>query len=125
MKILTIALFIFGLSVGQGCFLSAETKFAQNKKVKLGETFILNPDETAETEDGKLKVRLKGVGRTISESGETEYAEFQVWLNKQEQNITISERGNSRKTVGNFVIELINAESFGKTNCELKISHKN
>lgn len=97
---------------------------AQTRKVKLNETFILQTNETVQTEDGKLTIRLKGVGRTISESGETEYAEFQVWLNKKEQNITISESGDSKKTVGNFVIELVNADSFGKKNCELKITRR-
>lgn len=98
--------------------------FMQSKMVKFDEAFVLQPKETAETEDGKLKVTLKGVGRTISESGETEYAELKILLNKQEQNITISERGNSKKAVGRFTIELLNAESFGKTNCELKITRK-
>jgi len=91
--------------------------FSQNKKIKLGESFVLQTGETAETENGKLKISLKGVGRTISESGEVEYAELQIRLNKTEQTITISERGDAKKIVGDYVIKLVNAESFGKTNC--------
>lgn len=98
--------------------------FEQNRKIKLNETFTMKSGETVETGDGKLKVRLKGVGRTISESGEVEYIELQVWSSKSEQSITISERTNGTKTVGNFVIKLVNAESFGKAHCQLKISRK-
>lgn len=96
--------------------------FAQAGKVKFGETFTLKPDEAAETEDGKLKVELKGVGRTISESGETEYVELKVWFNKSEQTIIISERGKASENVGDYIIKLVNAESFGKAHCQLKIS---
>lgn len=67
--------------------------FTQTKKVKFGKAFTLKTNEAVETEDGKLKVRSKGAGRTISESGEVEYVELQVWLNKSEQTIKISERG--------------------------------
>jgi len=98
--------------------------FAQTKKVKFGETFTLKTNEAVETEDGKLKVQSKGAGRTISESGEFEYVELQVWFNKSEQRIEISERGAGTKTVGDYVIELVDAESFGETNCQLKISRK-
>lgn len=42
--------------------------FAQTREVRFDETFTLRPDETVKTKDGKLKVRLKGVGRTISEA---------------------------------------------------------
>ena len=72
----------------------------------------------------KRKIQLKGIGRTISESGETEYAELKVWLNKSERTITISERGNASKNVGRYIIKLINAESFGKRHCRLKISRR-
>lgn len=99
--------------------------FIQNKKIKLDEVFILQPGETAEIENTKLKITLKSVGRTISESGEAEYAELKIWLNKSEQTLHISEKGNRKKVIGDYVIELINAESFGKTNCELEISRKN
>lgn len=72
--------FILTLLAGQAnCAL-----IAQNRKVKFNEIFTLQPDEIVETEDGKLKVRLKTVGRTISESGEVEYVELQVqWSNTQ------------------------------------------
>src|SRR5688572_18636209 len=85
--------------------------FAQTRKVKFGETFTLKLDETVETEDGKFKVQLKGVGRTISGSGEVEYAELRVWFNKLGQLITISERKNASKIVGNYIVKLVNAES--------------
>ncbi len=108
------------LLVGQAdCFMSA-----QNRKVKLDETFTLQPDELIETEDAKLKIRLKGVGRTISESGESEYVELQVRLNKSERLIVISERSNGTETIGDYVIKLVNAESFGKAHCQLKISRR-
>lgn len=98
--------------------------FAQTRQVKFDETFTLRPGETVETLNAKLKVRLSGVGRAISESGEVEYAELQVRFNKSERLITISERKKRTATVGNFVIELVNAESFGKASCRLKISRK-
>ena len=98
--------------------------FAQTRKVKFEETFTLRRDETAETEDAKLKVRLSGIGREISESGEVEYVKLQVRLNKSERLITISERKNRTAIVGNFIIKLVNAESFGETNGQLKISRK-
>ena len=57
--------------------------FSQNDgKVKFNEAFTLRPDERVRSDDGKLRVRLKGVGRTISEGGEVEYVELQVWHNK-------------------------------------------
>ncbi len=112
---------ILTLIVGQAnCFM-----LAQNRKVKFGETFTLQLDEMVETEDAKLKIRLKDVGREISASDEVEYVELQVRLNKSEQLIVIRERTEGTKTVGDFVIELINAESFGDNHyCQLKISRK-
>ena len=102
----------------------ASFAFIQNRIIKLDEPFILQTGETAEVENTKLKINLKGVGRTISESGEVEYAELKIRLNKSEQTLQISEKGNRKKVIGGYVIKLINAESFGKTNCELKISRK-
>lgn len=99
--------------------------FVQNKKIKLAEPFILQTGETAETENTKLKITLISVGRTISESGEVEYVELKIRLNNSEQTLQISEKGNRKKVVGDYVIKLINAESFGKTNCELEVSRKN
>lgn len=99
--------------------------FIQNKKIKFDESFILQTGETAETENTKLKINLKSVGRTISQSGEVEYVELKIRLNNSEQFLQISEKGNRKKVIGNYVIKLINAESFGKTNCELKVSRKN
>lgn len=105
---------------GQGnCFISA-----QNRKIKFRETFALQPDETAETEDAKLRVRLKGVGRTISEGGEVEYVELLVNWNKSERLIVISERTKGTAVVGNYLIKLIDAESFGKAHCQMQISLK-
>ena len=98
--------------------------FAQTRKVKFEETFTLRRDETAETENAKLKIRLSGIGREISESGEVEYVELQVRLSKSERLITIRERKNRTAVIGNFIIKLVNAESFGETNCQLKISRK-
>lgn len=97
--------------------------FAQTKRVKLGETFTLRSGETAETEDAKLTIRAS-VGRTISESGEVVFVKLQVRLNKSKRLITISERKNRTATVGNFIIKLVAADSFGETNCQLKISRK-
>ena len=97
--------------------------FAQTKRVKLGETFTLHSGETAEAEVGKLTIRAS-VGRTISESGEVVFVKLRVRLNKSERLITISERKNRTATVGNFIIKLVAAESFGKTYCRLKISRK-
>lgn len=111
-----VLLLLFGQA---NCFV-----FAQTRKVKLGETFTLQTGETAETEGAKLKVRLSGVGREISESGEVEYVELQVRLNKSERLIVISERKNRAAVVGNFIIKLVNAESFGEAHCRLKISRK-
>lgn len=99
--------------------------FVQNKKINLGESFVLQTGETAEIENTKLKITLKSVGRTISEGGEVEYVELKIRLNKSEQTLQISEKGNGKKVIGNYVIKLINAESFGKTNCELEVSRKN
>lgn len=109
------------LIIGQANYLV----HAQTGKIKLNEIFTLQRDESAETEDAKLRISLLSVGRTISESGEVEYVKLQVRLNKSERLITISEGGNRTAIAGNFVIKLINAESFGKTNCRLKISRKN
>ena len=98
--------------------------FGQTGKVKFDEAFTLRSGETVETEDAKLSIRLKGVGRTISESGEVEYVELQVTLNKSERRINISESKNQTAVIGNFIIKLINADSFGEANCELKVSRK-
>ena len=125
MKILMTGLFIFYFSAGQSCLISANKMFSQNKKVKFSEIFTLKPDETAETEDEKLKVKLKSVGRTISESGETEYAELEIRLNNSERKLQISERRKKNSVkAGNYIIKLINAESFGNVNCELQITHR-
>ncbi len=99
--------------------------FAQNRKIKLNETFTLQPGEAAETEDARLKVQLKEVGREISESGEVEYVKLQIRFEKSEQSLVIREENSAAKVVGDFLIELIDAESFGKTNCRLKISRGN
>lgn len=114
------------LAVILGCAITLTDRDAssQIRKVNLNENFRIQPGETVQAENGKLKIRLKGVGRTISESGETEYVELQIQLNKSEQIVVISERGNPAKAVGSYVIKLINAESFGKTSCELKIFRK-
>lgn len=98
--------------------------FEQSKRVKSGEDFTLYPDETALTEDKKLKISLKGVGRKISESGETEYAEFTTVFNGSKQTFIINERGAMEKIIGGYIIKLINAESFGNQHCVLKISWK-
>ena len=98
--------------------------FEQTGKIELNKIFTLQSGETVETKDGKLRVKLKSVGRTISESGETEYIELTVWVGKSERIITLDERGGASKIVGNYFIKLINAESFGKTHCQLKILRK-
>lgn len=98
---------------------------AQSRRIKLDEIFVLQSGESAETGDAKLKIRLSTVGREISESGEVEYIELQVRFNKSERLLTISERKNRTAIVGNFTIRLVNAESFGKTHCQLKVSRKN
>lgn len=113
-------LFLLLLISQLNCF-----SLAQTRKVKFDETFILRADETAETEDAELKIRLSGVGREISEGGEVEYVELTVRLNKSERQLTLNERKNRSSVVGNFIIELINAESFGERNCRLKISRRN
>ncbi|HQU82484.1 MAG TPA: hypothetical protein PKY59_05140 [Pyrinomonadaceae bacterium] len=98
--------------------------FVQNGKVKFDEVFTLRKGETAETEDAQLKIRLLSVGRSIAESGEIEYVELQVKTRRSERNIVISEKGNRERKVGIYTIELVDAESFGDTNCRLKVSRK-
>ena len=121
-----MAVFLITISIilsaffGQAC-----SVFTQNRQVKFNEAFNLKPKETVKTEDKKLEITLKGVGRTISESGEAEYAELQIKVNNKTQELTINERENSTATVGNYIIKLINAESFGQTHCQLEISRKN
>ena len=96
--------------------------FAQNRTVKFDESFVMRPKETVVTEDKQVKITMNGVGRKISESGEVEYVELEINLNNSSQTLIISERENRSKSVGKYIIELINAESFGKAHCELKIS---
>lgn len=98
--------------------------FVQNGKIKFDEVFTLRKGETAETEDAQLKIRLLSVGRSIAESGEIEYVELQVETRRSERNIVISEKGNRARKVGIYTIELVDAESFGDTNCRLKVSRK-
>lgn len=97
--------------------------FAQNRKVKLGEIFTLYSGESAETEDAKLKILSASVGRTISEDGEAVFVKVRANLNKSERLLTFG-RGEQTAVVGNFIIHIIDAESFGKTYCRLKISRK-
>lgn len=97
---------------------------SQPLQIKFARPFILQTGEQAKTRDGKLRIRLKGVGRKISESGEAEYIELQIRLDSSEQFIKISERGNRLRTIGKYAIELINAESFGRAHCELRISRR-
>lgn len=98
--------------------------FAQSLKVKFDEVFMLRTGETAETKDSRLRIRLLSIGRSIAESGEVEYVELQVKTRRSERNIVISEKGNRERKVGIYTIELVNAESFGDTNCRLKVSRK-
>lgn len=98
--------------------------FAQSLKIKFNEVFTLRKGETAETKDSRLRIRLLSIGRSIAESGEVEYVELQVRTQRSERNIVISEKGNSARKVGIYTIELVNAESFGDTNCRLKVSRK-
>jgi len=98
--------------------------FAQSLKVKFDEVFTLRKGETAETEDAQLNIRLLSVGRSIAESDEIEYVELQVKTRRSERNIVISEKGNRDRKVGIYTIELVDAESFGNTNCRLKVSRK-
>ena len=115
-----LALLLVGLLFGQtNC-----STVVRIRKIKLNETFTLQPGETVETEDSRLKVRLKEVGRSISESGEVEYVELQIRFEKSEQSLIIREGDSAAAIVGDFLFELINADSFGKTNCRLKISRK-
>jgi hypothetical protein len=99
--------------------------FLRDKKVRFGETFTLKRNETAMSKDGKLKVKLNGVGRTISESGEFVYVQLQVNLNTTKRKITFSKTGKKGAvTVGDYIIQLVSAESFGETYCKLKILRK-
>ena len=116
-----LALLLFGLLFGQAnC-----STFAQTGKIKLNETFTMQPEETVETEDARLKVRLIEIGREIAESGEVEYVKLQVRFEKSEQSLTMREGNPNAQAVGDFLIELIDADSFGKAGCQLKISRKN
>ena len=121
LPVVPLVLLLAGLLFGQAnC-----SAFAQKtEKIKLNETFTLQTGEKVETEDARLKVQLKEVGRNISEGGEVEYVRLFVRTEKSARTITVSEKENSKIEIGDFIIELINAESFGKTNCELKISRK-
>ena len=96
--------------------------FAQNRTVKFDESFKMRSKETVVSEDKQLKITLSGVKRKISESGEVEYVELEINLNKSSQTLIINERRNRSASVGKYIIELINAESFGETYCELRIS---
>lgn len=114
------AIYVALVCISANCWL-----LPQGVKVKFDRTFTLEPTDSVRTEDRKLKLELKEVGREISESGEVVYVELKVQTDNAEKLIKLRFGKDAAHTVGNYIIKLISAESFGKkTYCQLQISRK-
>jgi len=97
---------------------------ADGREVAIGERFKLSRDEKASVKDTALTVQLKSVRRTwyVDGKGETVDADIIFTLDKKEQRewVGIGEK----VTIGDYVVELWGADSFGKTSCELIVTRR-
>lgn len=112
------------LSGGNACTRSAPGEKGMRlygREVAVGERFKLSRDEKVYVKDTALSVQLKSVRRTwyVDGKSETSEAEIVTTLDGKEQSQWMD--NGEKVVVGDYSVELLSANPFGKTSCELTV----
>jgi hypothetical protein len=97
---------------------------AVGREVAIGERFKLVRDEKVRVKDTSLTIGLKGVRHTwyVDGKSETVDADFIITSNEKEQRQWIDL--GEKVTVGDYVVELLGADPFGKNDSELVVTRR-
>lgn len=97
---------------------------ADGREVALGERFKLEKDEKVTVKDTALTIELKGVRRSWHVDGKSETADADLIITldgkEQRQWVDIGEK----VSVGDYLVELGGADPFGKTSCQITVTHR-
>lgn len=92
------------------------------REVSVGESFKIGKDEKVSVKETKLTIELKGTRRSWLANGKGEFVEADVLvaLDGKEQRQWMK-LGN-KLTSGEYVVELLSVDPFGKTNAGLTVT---
>ena len=96
----------------------------EGREVALDERFKVDRDEKVWVKDTKLTVRLKSVRRSWLANGGGEFVDAQLVITLDAEEQTEWLKLGEKLTVGDYIIKLLGAYPFGKTNAELMVTRK-